>query len=41
MESTVVSHVSFTSGAVKELNRLLAQKGDEIKMILIGVKGGG
>ena len=41
MESTVVSPVSFTAGAVKELNRQLAQKGDETKMLRIGVKGGG
>ena len=42
MESTVLSPVTFTAGAIKELHRLSEEGAfDKTKLLRIGVKGGG
>lgn len=42
MENTVISPVSLTTGAVAEINRLMAAEGfDATQRLRVGVKGGG
>jgi iron-sulfur cluster assembly protein len=42
METTVSAPVSFTSGAIAEIKRLMAEETDAAKTFLrVGVKGGG
>jgi iron-sulfur cluster assembly protein len=42
MESTTITPVSLTAGAIKEIHRLIAEDGfDNTQVLRVGVKGGG
>ncbi|MCG2617788.1 iron-sulfur cluster assembly accessory protein [Terrimonas sp. NA20] len=42
MESTTITPVSLTAGAIKEIHRLMGEDGfDKTQVLRVGVKGGG